>query len=679
MSKKFNKIALMNSGTQEDDFLIYFSDGTEGTFSTPHKALSWKTIEKVSDSSDDTFKITFLNGEQTEIAVANATGIESMIESYITTYVESTIDAKIEEVFETEIEEAVEDAVEEIAPTLTAGKAPAIEVDASGAIVSFEDGADDLPLKSLSVAIEPVQDLHGYDNPWPAGATKNLAELEQGTINVSTGVEETSTTRVRTNFIPVTPNAKYTASSQNNGWRIKNGITYNASKEYIGYGVYPVDGSGGTVTIPDNNSIAYLRLIYAHATDTETAKPSDYWYQFEAGETATSYIPCSNICPITGHTQCNVTGTGVNLISLGGEYGYWIASDGTKSPNSVGYLAPVARVKPDTYYTLNGDASVAHSIIACWYDKSMNFISRGLAGASLWPHNALSPANAAYAICGVSLPSGQTISSDNIANTKAQVEEGHSASAYVPFGTTLTFSLGSTVYGAHIDVLAGELAVGRAIVDMGDLTWTAGTRSCFVSSDIASEVAGGNNIICDTYRKLPVTLNNSNIDNNNYFIRINKNASGTAESGSFVLGAIVVKDTLYADYSSFATAMSGHYLVYELATPSTTTLTPAQLSTLLGSNRIWADTGDVSLTYRADTKKYVDSQINIKVNDAKKLIAAVTDTMVAPSNLTAGDFIIVNDDLLKITANVSSGSALTLGTNCAKTTVAEALVALATA
>ena len=48
---------------------------------------------------------------------------------------------------------------------------------ASGAIATFPDGADGIPIKQLSVAIEPVQDLHGYENPWPAGGGKNLLPM----------------------------------------------------------------------------------------------------------------------------------------------------------------------------------------------------------------------------------------------------------------------------------------------------------------------------------------------------------------------------------------------------------------------------------------------------------------------------------------------------------------------
>ena len=44
-------------------------------------------------------------------------------------------------------------------------KADVIYDTASGDIASFPDGADGLPVKDLTVSIEPVQDLHGYDSP----------------------------------------------------------------------------------------------------------------------------------------------------------------------------------------------------------------------------------------------------------------------------------------------------------------------------------------------------------------------------------------------------------------------------------------------------------------------------------------------------------------------------------
>lgn len=50
-------------------------------------------------------------------------------------------------------------------------------------------------------------------------------------------------------------------------------------------------------------------------------------------------------------------------------------------------------------------------------------------------------------------------------------------------------------------------------------------------------------------------------------------------------------------YSAGATPTTGAQVVYELATPQTYQLTPTEVATLLGDNTIWADTGDVTVTY----------------------------------------------------------------------------------
>lgn len=46
--------------------------------------------------------------------------------------------------------------------------------------------------------------------------------------------------------------------------------------------------------------------------------------------------------------------------------------------------------------------------------------------------------------------------------------------------------------------------------------------------------------------------------------------------------------------------------VYPLATPQTYQLSPQQINSLIGTNNVWADTGDVTVKYRADTKLYID-------------------------------------------------------------------------
>ena len=85
------------------------------------------------------------------------------------------------------------------------------------------------------------------------------------------------------------------------------------------------------------------------------------------------------------------------------------------------------------------------------------------------------------------------------------------------------------------------------------------------------------------------------------------------------------------------------------------------------------------MTYRADTKLFIEGQIAESQRATRSLIAGIETAMVATKNYSTGDLLIVGDTLYKTTANIGSGSAITVGTNVAVTTVAEQLIALANA
>ena len=75
-------------------------------------------------------------------------------------------------------------------------------------IASFSDGADGMPVKKLVAQIEPVQDLHGYDHPWPAGGSKNkLPDLtfygtEKGVILGTTYIEDDKKDQAKITSLP---------------------------------------------------------------------------------------------------------------------------------------------------------------------------------------------------------------------------------------------------------------------------------------------------------------------------------------------------------------------------------------------------------------------------------------------------------------------------------------------
>lgn len=161
-------------------------------------------------------------------------------------------------------------------------------------------------------------------------------------------------------------------------------------------------------------------------------------------------------------------------------------------------------------------------------------------------------------------------------------------------GETKVSTLPETVYGGSLDVVNGVLTVDRAMVDLGTLSWVYDSAvPRFYSSGIASVAKGAPasnkkaNIICSAYRILALDGSEDSI-------------YGSEGNGGIALSAggnISVKDTSYTTATAFKTAMSGVQLVYELAEPRTIQLTPKQVTTLLGTNNVWADSGDVTVEY----------------------------------------------------------------------------------
>lgn len=75
---------------------------------------------------------------------------------------------------------------------------------------------------------------------------------------------------------------------------------------------------------------------------------------------------------------------------------------------------------------------------------------------------------------------------------------------------------------------------------------------------------------------------------------------------------VSVPDTVAGVQSWFAENVT--QLMYPLATPITYHLTPQEITSLLGTNNVWANTGNSDVEYRADTKMYITKKITEAVN-----------------------------------------------------------------
>lgn len=216
-----------------------------------------------------------------------------------------------------------------------------------------------------------------------------------------------------------------------------------------------------------------------------------------------------------------------------------------------------------------------------------------------------------------------------------------------------------TVYGGSLDVTTGLLTVTMAEVDLGTLEYNANSAYGFQSADA---LPGFKPTADNNSEATAICANRQNTSFNVLY------AAGT--NGNYIAGLPSGKVSISSNISTaaaFKTAMSGVQLVYELATPQTYQLTPTEVEMLLGDNNVWADTGDSTVTYRADTKLYI-----------QKINAPTDDDMIADAQIASGRYFIVGGNLYRSTTTIPAGDIITPGSNCILTNLADALNALNT-
>ena len=248
-----------------------------------------------------------------------------------------------------------------------------------------------------------------------------------------------------------------------------------------------------------------------------------------------------------------------------------------------------------------------------------------------------------------------------------QIEGGTSATAYTPYTCTeipITWeSIAGTVYGGTLDVVSGVLTVDRALITIDGTENIRNNGRTTIAQraiiNISGKASGISNMQSD---KFAVTATADAVGK-----MIGRAASDLVE---FFLPLDGTADTAASCKQWFAN--NNTQLVYELATPQTYQLTPTEVRTLLGENLVYSDADDVTVNYYVDMKGYIDKRLNT----TRMMIAGVETSFVATKNYAIGDFVIVNDTLYRITAVITSGETITLGTNASETTVAEQLIAL---
>ena len=534
-------------------------------------------------------------------------------------------------------------------------KADVIYDTAGGDIASFPDGADGLPVKDLTVGIEPVQDLHGYDSPWPAGGGKNLIDQSltyQDGNNTTTFGQSVNNTDPQI-FLKAGNYTLHVVTNKECSIYYRKGAG-GGNTHLIHAGTDLV----GTFTLDSDTYCAFWCYINNGFTASNIIS-----VQLEAGSTATTYAPYSNICPISGWTGANVVRTNSNLIDKSlCEIGNFNGSTGlpVDATNRIRFNGII--VKPGKY-TLSAESP--WQVMPIIYELDGTFIGSVDGGNLRWYTSPFTfTLNKAYILKAV-FRKGSTNPDVTLPELESpMLNFGSTALTYEPGSTTdVTINFGSTVYGGTLDVTSGVLTVEKvklAFDGSEDENWTRWSASAsnfnffYISEpDIAPNSETSLTYISNELRNVYITSSNNNVGF--YF---------TPSNNRMRLRYAVDNTLTTADLRQW---LSNNPLevVCDLAQPLVIQLDPVTMTTLLGTNNIWADCGPSTVEYPCDTKLYIE-----------RLTAPEEDDMIADANIASGKYFIVNNNLYLSTAAILAGDPIKPGTNCTLTNLAAALNAI---
>lgn len=567
----------------------------------------------------------------------------------------------------------------------------------SSNLIHIEDAAEK-PLKDCKISINPVQDLHGYSNPWPDGGSKNKLPLTVDAIkNVNISGGTWSGNSFMTNGVTYTINADKNGNVNGitiNGTATSNSFFYLTKDYTFPDGTYilsgcPSDGNvntycqyaytgtayfdsgnGVTVQISSQTANVIIRVMNGITVSNIVFKP-----MFRlSSETDDTYVPYSNICPISGWTGAKITRTGKNLLNLKGttNEGNGVVTtydfdSGTVTINGtttayVGRTCGTVKMKKGITYWLSGAVDSAHRLLL--YTNTTIAMDYGN-GISYTPSEDLD--------VNVYVGINAGVVCDNVIyHPMVSVLPNMEFSTYTGQTVELQFpSEAGTVYGGTLDVTNGELVVDRAIDTItGDSSWY-GFNTGTGNSSAAVQLANYQNVVfVEGSSSRNGAISSTGREAQNYWVNARQNEIPNDGDMCFAYsqtGQLRVHRTdvsTITDLSAFKTNFPSTQIVYKLATPLIYHLTPQEITTLLGTNNIWTDTGNISCTY------YVQSDLNTELNDYVKntdLNDYVTRTDYATSELggvvKVGAGLQISDGTISTFPAASSGIKTGTGTN----------------
>lgn len=433
----------------------------------------------------------------------------------------------------------------------------------SGDVANFETAAA-VPLQSLVAQIEPVQNLNGYDAPWPPGGGKNLADIPDSTVTTQATIASGIALAAGTYTVSCT----YKNNSAINCYFYV--VNESSSTTYVRL-VFPPNASGraeASFTVDDSASI---KIVCNGQTAGYNFSVSDI--MIEAGSSATDYAPYSNICQITGWTECSVTRAGANLLDEAtNKSGYYINENGITVSNNLFQYSDLIPVVGNEVI-IEGNQTVAQD-----YKRRV----QGYDESGIWVEQlGVYQSNVAEAYkFTVAIPSTVKYIRYSYRLTETGVKV-RNADVYTINWTTEA----GTVYSGELNVTTGELTVDKAMYtfagpdDISSYSTASTGAKYVVSNRVDSQIGVGLS--------------------NQYEFTAGGVPSADRAVARIVSSLIYIYDPRFTDLATAQALIAANpiQVLYPLSTPSTYQLTPTEIDALLGENLIWADTGDVIVDY----------------------------------------------------------------------------------
>ena len=311
-----------------------------------------------------------------------------------------------------------------------------------------------------------------------------------------------------------------------------------------------------------------------------------------------------NVRPITGLTGCKLHHTGVSLIGGDAFIGYTFSK--TATGYQLSYNGSSISNRASANADIRGLPAGRYTIVMLnpsYPEGAEVNIRRNTAGSTVTMGTIIS--SSAYGRRTYTIPENTTAlqlyiipdtmplntsitMSDIVLVREADDDfpEPYNGNVY-----SITFpSEAGTVYGGTLSINAdgsGELTVDAKIAQMDALTWNTETGSvvrfyCRISG-MKRAAARSLNIICSCYKA---------------------NIGGAFNDDFTIYNAaynelVYLYDSRYTTLAEFLPSLEGQYFVYPLQNPITYKITAEQVTTLLGTNNIWSNRGDVTVTYGA--------------------------------------------------------------------------------